>query len=134
MRRSFLASALAVALIGPTSAAQQAEVAPKALRLVFPEAADLTDLSVQYFLSGPFGGAGNFVRTRPDKRSYDLDAWHAGQAANTLRAIVYCPGRRFVLISETPFGDGPVKTLPVNLEALGSVPIEGRVRGAIAQR
>jgi hypothetical protein len=102
--------------------------APRSIRLEFPGGVDLTALSVQYHLVGPFGGSLKSVRTQPAARTYELEVWQGGQPATTLKAIVYCPGRRFVLISESGFGNGPAKTVPIRLQALGSVLLAGRVQ------
>jgi hypothetical protein len=125
-RRTSLAAVVVVIVLGATGAQGQG-VAPKSVRLEFPETVNLTGLAIRYFLVGPFGGFGSFVRTQSDVRVYDVEASHAGQTARTLKAIVYCPGRRIVLISESGFGNGSAKTLPVNFETLGSVPLAGRV-------
>lgn len=53
----------------------------------------------------------------------------AGSTATAFKAIVYCPGYRFALISESGLGDGPPKVVAVQLDALGSVPLVGRVSG-----
>lgn len=116
-------------LVGPARAQPQ-DPASASVRLNFSEEVNLKDLSIQYYLTGPFGGFGGFELTQPDVRSYDLDMWRAGQPAKTLKVIVYCPGQRFVLISESGFEKVPARTLPVNFTKLGTVPLAGRVLGA----
>jgi hypothetical protein len=127
--RSLLAAALVVIAVASIDGGQGG-LAPRSIRLEFPEAIDLTGLSIQYFMTGSFGGVGSYVRTEPNRRVYSVEAWQAGQAARTLKAIVYCPGRRIALVSESGFGDGPPKILQVRLEPLGIVPVVGRVIGA----
>jgi len=132
-KQNWILPAALVAMAIAAPAAQQAR-APRAIRLEFPEVGDLTGLSVRYFLVGPFGGFGSSVRTEANVRTYDLEAWQGGQPARTLKAIIYCPGRRFVLISESGFGNDQAKPVPVRFETLGSVPLAGRVTGAALSR
>ena len=127
--KKVLLTAALMLSVGCVIAARPEGQAPRGVRLEFLENIDLTDLSINYFLSGPFGGFGSYVHTKPAERSYDIQAWKTGQAAKTLKAIVYCPGQRFLLISESGFGDGAPKILPLRFEPLGSVPLTGTVIG-----
>ena len=95
----------------------------------FPEGVDLTGLSINYFLSGPFGGYGTFVRTNPSVREYVLETSHDGQPAKSIKAIIYCPGYQTVLFTREGPWDASSDTVNVALVPLSSVPLAGRVTG-----
>lgn len=105
----------------------QNESSEQAIRLRLPDRADLTGLSIQYFLEGPFGGFGSFVRTDPGVREYALETWRGGQPATTLKAIIYCPGYRIALLRESALAGRRIGTLPIGLEPLGTIPLSGRL-------
>jgi hypothetical protein len=130
--QTLLAIALAVTAAAATNA-QQETMEPRSIRLEFPEATDLTGLSVHYRLVGPPGRSGSVVRVQPDTPTYDIEAWQDGQPGTELKAVVYCPGRGFVRISASGFGSGPAKTLPVQLDTLGWIPLSGKVSAADMQ-
>lgn len=113
---------LSVALYG-----SQRESVERAVRLRFPEGPDLSGLSIQYFLVGPFGGFGSFVRTSADVREYAIDTWSEGQQASTLKVIFYCRGYRLVLMNEAALAERRVGTVSIGLEPLGSLPLSGRL-------
>lgn len=122
----FLACLAAVGLAAGLGGSQN-ESSERAIRLRFPDRADLAGLSIQYFLEGPFGGFGNFVRTEPAVREYALETWHDGQPATTLKAIIYCPGYRIRLLTESALPGRRIGTLSIELEPLGWIPLSGRL-------
>ena len=133
--RSYLAIAVAVTVstLATGAAGRRQDVgASGSIRLKFPEAIDMADVSIRYLLTGPFGGYGSFVRTRSTVREYDIDAWQAGRPADQLKAIIYCPGYRTVLLTESGFGNGPPRVVPIQLEPLGWIRLAGRVTDAVA--
>jgi len=133
--RSYLAIAVAVTVstLATGAAGRRQDVgASGSIRLKFPEAIDMADVSIRYLLRGPFGGYGSFVRTRSTVREYDIDAWQAGRPADKLRAIIYCPGYRTVLLTESGFDNGPPRVVPIELEPLGWIRLAGRVTDAVA--
>ncbi len=126
-KRSVLLAGLAAVGLSVALNGSQYESTDRAIRLRFPDAADLSGLSIQYFLVGPFGGFGSFVRTRPDVREYSLDTWRGGQRAATVKVIIYCRGYGPVLLTESALADRRVGTLSIKLEPLKSVPLSGKV-------
>ena len=107
--------------------ASQNESSERAIRLRFPDRADLTGLSIRYSLVGPFGRFDSFVRPQPDVREYALDTSYRGQQATTLKAVIYCPGYRIVLLTEPALAARRIGTVSIALEPLGWVPLSGRL-------
>ena len=54
--------------------------------LHLPRTIDTTYLSINYFLSGSFGGHGGFVRTKPNTWDYTIETSHENKPARTLKA------------------------------------------------
>ena len=126
MRRRACALALAVATsLTAALAGLQAQASPT-IRLRFPDV-DLTDLGIRYHLTGPFGGIGGFVRTEPKVREYDIDLTRQGKPAESFKAVVYRPGHRFVLLRESVAEAQPLRTVSINFEPLGSIPLTGEI-------
>jgi hypothetical protein len=125
-RSLFLAGLAAVGLSVALNGSQH-ESTERVIRLRFPNGADLSGLSIQYFLVGPFGGFGSFVRTSPDVREYSVDTWRGGQQASTLKAIIYCRGYRPVLLTESALAERRVGTVSIGLEPMGWLPLSGRL-------
>jgi len=59
---------------------------------------NLERLAIRYHLTGRFSGYGGYVRTERGTRMYAIPTVQDGQPAETLKAIVYAPDSRFVLI------------------------------------
>ena len=106
----------------------QNESTEKAIRLRFPDGVDLTDLSINYFLTGPFGGYGGFVRSNP-AREQSIDTWHEGRPGESIKIIVYNPGYGFRLVAERDLAARRIGTLTIELEPLGSLFLGGRISG-----
>jgi hypothetical protein len=108
--------------------ASQATTSTRGVRLRFADGADLRGLSIQYQLVGSFGGYGSFLRTSPDVREYVVETSRDGQPATTLKAIVYCPGYRIVLVNESDLESR--RSVLIDLKPLGSVPLSGQLVSA----
>jgi hypothetical protein len=106
----------------------QAVTSARGVRLRFPDRADLRGLAIQYQLVGSFGGYGSFLRTSPDVREYVVETSRDGQAATTLKAIIYCPGYRIVLVNESDLQSR--RSVLIDLKPLGSVPLSGQLVSA----
>ncbi|MGH9238445.1 MAG: hypothetical protein ACRD3G_10445 [Vicinamibacterales bacterium] len=98
-----------------------------AYRVRFAGDVDLMGLEIRYQLTGPFGGVRTFVRTDPAVRDYAIDTSYEGRKARALKAIVYRPGFRFVLLAEPALEDSRVEAAPINLEPLTSIPLSGNI-------
>jgi hypothetical protein len=125
--RSLLVVGLAATGLAVVLSGSQEESSQRAIRLRFPDRADLTGLSIRYSMTGSFGGYGSFVRTRPDVREYAIETWRGSQPAATLKAIIYCPGYRMVLLAESELAGRRVGPVSIALVPLGWVPLSGRV-------
>ena len=130
--RLTIAIAVIVSTLAADVAGRQDVRTPGSIRLTFSKDIDMADVSIRYFLTGPFGGYGSFVRTQSTVREYDIDAWQAGRPADKLKAIIYCPGYRTVLLTESGFDNGPPRVVPIQLEPLGWIRLAGRVTDAVA--
>lgn len=129
----FIARALLLNSIGldiVTLDALQAVTTGRIVRLRFPDQGDLRGLSIQYYLAGSFGGYGSFVRTSPGVREYVLETSRDGEPATTFKAMIYCPGYRFVLVNESEFESRGSHTVSINLKPLGLVPLSGQIVSA----
>ena len=113
---------LVLAIVCGNAAGQ--ESAPS-FRLHIDGAADSSGIRVQYMLRGPFGGSGQRLRGSAD---IDIPLVVDGQSAQSLRALVFCPGYRIVRV-EIP--DVAAQTdLRVALDALAVRHLSGKVEFA----
>lgn len=96
-------------------------------RIRLPQSVDTTGLSIEYFMTGPFGGVGQWVKTKPDVREYEINASYEGKPAKTLKAIVYCPGYGIALIRASSLVNRAARNATVELKPLLSVRLQGRV-------
>jgi len=100
---------------------------PQAFLLNFPKSVDLTHVQIEYFLTGPFGGVGNHITSKPNLHQYWLDTTHEGKPADALKAIVYCPGYGLALIDAPALKDQATRIASVDLKPLPSIPLTGKV-------
>ena len=63
--------------------------------IVLPKGTKSETVQIRYMLSGPFGGYASYVDSKPDLRSYEINGAVQGQAAQTIRILVYASGCRF---------------------------------------
>jgi hypothetical protein len=122
----FLGTAAVVGLLVALDPSQ-ASPTEHGVRLRFPDGADLTGLSIQYQLVGPFGGFRSFVRTSADIREYVVETSQHGQQATSFKAIVYCPEYRIVLLNESGLDSRRFDAVSIDLKPLGRVPLSGRL-------
>ena len=127
MPRPLCLACVTVVSLTVAVAASQNQPGQPTIRLRFPERVDLTGLSIWYFMTGPFGGYGSFVRTDPAVREYALDTLRGGRQAEALKAIVYCPGYRFVVLTESALGSRRLDTKSIELEPLDAIPLSGEI-------
>src|SRR5262245_25436456 len=73
--------------------------------LHFPRTIDTTSLSIGYFLSGPFGAYGSFVRTQANTWDYPIETSYENKPARTLKVIVFCPGYQVKLLTVPSLDD-----------------------------
>ena len=75
----------------------QDEPAPFEIRL--PSEVRSEQVQVRYFLTGPFGANGGFLKPEPERNSYLIETSVNHQAADSLRVILYAPGCQIVTLS-----------------------------------
>jgi len=77
-------------LLGEPNRGQDEGPAPFEIRL--PPEIRSEQVQVHYFLTGPFGGFGGFLKPEPERDTYLIDTSVNHQAAETLKVILYAPG------------------------------------------
>jgi hypothetical protein len=80
---------------------------------------------IEYFLTGPFGGYGGFVRAESKIASYDIEPFVDGRAAENIKIIAYLPGCEIATLDLT-FSGMPVERW-LDCYPLGSVSFRGQV-------
>lgn len=97
--------------------------------IVLPKGTKSETVQIRYMLSGPFGGYASYVDSKPDLRSYEINGAVQGQAAQTIRILVYASGCRFQTLvlafsgkksREEQFVCRPLPTIKLK----GRVPVE----------
>jgi hypothetical protein len=111
-------------LFGVASRGQQEEPAPFEIRL--PPEIRSEQVQARYFLTGPFGGLGSFLKAEPEQNAYLIGTSVNHQAAETLKVILYAPGCQIVTI-DVPSLSESEKTEEVPCEDLPSITFNGRV-------
>jgi len=99
------------------------------LRLNPAPGASLDHLAITYQLGGAFGSVGGFIRTRPDATTYSIPLAYEGLAADSVKAIIYSPSSRFVLIEGSRSSTNEAMTL--TLEPQKTVTIAGTIASSI---
>ena len=98
------------------------------VRIHFSRDIDTSHLSINYFLTGSFGGYGSFVRTEPGKWDYEIDTTYEGRPAKTLKAMVFCSGYQFNLVNVRELNDNAsARDLTLELKPLRSIDLSGKV-------
>lgn len=83
-------------------------------------------VDIHYFMTGPFGGYGSFVRPQRNVRAYEIEAAVDGKPAENIKFIVYAPGCELATFDELL--SGPT-TVPEDFtcRTLPSVTLTGRI-------
>jgi hypothetical protein len=87
---------------------------------------DTANVVIKYFLTGPFGGYADFVRTRPGRAEYAIETFRENQAAQSFRAFIWCRGRRIVLLSAPSLTPNSTRT-DIRLQVLKEVRLSGKL-------
>ncbi|MGD0010181.1 MAG: hypothetical protein ABSE93_16750 [Terriglobia bacterium] len=111
-------------LFGEAGRGQQEEPAPFEIRL--PPEIRSEQVQARYFLGGPFGVHGEFVKAETERNTYLIGTSVNHQAAETLKVILYAPGCQFVTIA-VPSISQSEKTTDVSCEDLPPITFNGRV-------
>jgi hypothetical protein len=93
---------------------------------------DPTMLTVTSMLRGPFGGYSQYGDALPRLRmtgphDIAIGTVHEGQAAKSLRLVIYCRGYQFAFVDVPNLAARDSKTTAIDLVPLASVTLQGRV-------
>ncbi len=111
-------------LFGEAGRGQQEEPAPFEIRL--PPEIRSEQVQAKYFLTGPFGAYGEFVKAEPERNVYLIGTSVNHQAAKTLKVILYAPGCQIVTIVVPSLSESE-KGADVSCEDLPPMTFNGRV-------
>jgi hypothetical protein len=103
---------------------QREEPAPFEIRL--PSEIRSEQVQARYYLTGRFGGSGDFLKAEPERNVYLIDTSVNHQAAETLKVILYAPGCQIVTIAVPSLSESE-KTADVSCEDLPPLTFNGRV-------
>jgi hypothetical protein len=109
----------------PTAEAQDR---PK-VSLTLPSGVASETVQLYYFLKGPFGGYGGFVRAERKKASYDIEPFVDGRAAEKVKIIAYLPGCGIATLDLT-FSGTPIEQR-LDCYPIGSVSFRGQLLPAL---
>jgi len=109
----------------------EAQARPQIL-LTLPSGIASETVQIDYFLTGPFGGYGGFVRAEREKASYDIEPFVDGQPAGNVKVIAYLPGCEIDTLDLT-FSGTPVERW-LDCYPLGSVSFRGQLSPASTTR
>jgi hypothetical protein len=120
MWRWYLTVVAFVSLV-PIRAAQDR---PK-VSLMLPTGIASETVHIEYFLTGPFGGYGGFVRAESKRTSLEIDPFVEGRLAENIKIIAYLPGCEIITLDFTFSGTHVERRL--DCYPLGSVTFQGQV-------
>jgi hypothetical protein len=111
----------------------QAERPLELPRVIFSLPAGIASEEVQinYFMTGPFGGYGEYVKSEKGKSSYEVVAAVDGRPGQTMKVIAYLPGCEIVTLT-FQVQDRNEKILPCR--RLGSSLFRGQIVSGSAVR
>lgn len=92
-----------------------------------PQAVETGGLMIQYYLTGPFGGYGSFIAGKQGVWDYPLELTVDKKPAETLKAIIHCPGYQIAIIDVPSLSALRDKSEEVKLKPLPSVSLSGKV-------
>jgi hypothetical protein len=123
----FAFAALCILAMPDVRAQKQPPPASPPFRVRLPEYADTTNLEIHYQLTGPFGAYGSFVRTKAGVWEYKIDTSYEGKPADSLRAVIYCPGYQVETINYPSLAALQDRSAELQLKSLATVPLTGKV-------
>src|SRR6185369_6396551 len=101
------------------------------ITLDLPQGIPSDKVQVQYFMAGPFGGYGNFIRPTANLSRYMIPAAVDGKPASGIKIFVYMPGCEFVIFDLVVQGDSEKSVV---CDPLGTVPLHGKIVPASAAK
>src|SRR5215469_17534989 len=95
------------------------------ISLVLPPGIASETLQIEYFMSGPFGGYGSFIKAGKDLTAYKIHASVDGRPATNVKLIAYLPGCRIVTLDIAVSRTTPEQ--PLECQPLGTLPLHGQL-------
>ena len=114
-----------VAGIVPMLTAQNAPPEHPKVLLTLPAGTKSEMAQVNYYMVGPFGGYGMWVRPDKNRTTYEIDASVEGQAARNLKAIAWLPSCEIITLDIPINADKAEREL--TCKALPSVDFTGQI-------
>jgi hypothetical protein len=111
-------------LLDEAGRGQEEEPSPFEIRL--PSEIRSEQVQIHYYLTGPFGGYGSFLKAEPERNVYLIGTFVNHQAAETLKLILYAPGCQTVTITVRSLSESE-RTADVACEDLPTITFNGRV-------
>jgi hypothetical protein len=109
----------------------EAQDRPK-VSLTLPSGIASGTVQIDYFLTGPFGGYGGFVRAEGKQASYDIAPFVDGRPAENLKIIAYLAGCEIIALDLT-FSGTPIEQR-LDCYPLGSVSFRGQLLPPLTTR
>jgi hypothetical protein len=125
MFRSILRIALLVAAVPVAAGQDSASRQPPRISLTLPYDIPSETVQINYFMIGPFGGYGDFVRTEKGRSTYDIVASVDGKPAVSVKVIAYLPGCEIATL-EIPM-QGTTLSRPLSCKLLGRILLRGQI-------
>ena len=121
-----LAGSLLVGLVFNPAGASRGQEEPAPFEIRLPSEIRSEQVQARYFLTGAFGGHGDFVKTEPERNTYLIETSVNHQVAETLKVILYAPGCQIVTFT-IPSSSDFEKGADVTCEDLPPITFNGRV-------
>jgi hypothetical protein len=102
------------------------------ISLYLPRGFPSEKAQLQYFLTGAFGGYGDFIRPKPDRQTLDFTAAVNGRSTDRLRIIAYLPGCEVITFDFLLEGTAMWRRL--DCRPLATITIHGQVPRAYLDR
>jgi hypothetical protein len=94
------------------------------ISLRLPDGIPSEQLQIQYFMTGSFGGFGNFIRPIPNLNRYMIPASVGGEPAHDIKVMAYMPGCEFSVLDILVQGNAERQIV---CEPLGNVALHGKI-------
>jgi len=105
--------------------AQNQDVQGPVVSLLLPPGIASETVQIEYFMIGPFGGYGGFIKAEKNRTTYDLHASVDSRLAKNVKVIAYLPGCRIVTLNIAVSRTTPEQDL--QCQPLATVPLRGQI-------
>lgn len=113
-------------LLPPTQSLQdQSPPAFPAIKLELPPGTLSENIEINYMLTGTFGGAGSFIKSKPNQTSYTIPASYDRKPATHVAVVAYLPGCEIATLERDLFNENSI-SLPLICRPLANIPIRGK--------